>query len=347
MSRTLRTSFLTTLLFVASLFVYSTMAARPPEPLVDRIAFGSCNKQSAEQPLWSAIRSQNPDVWVWMGDNVYADTESMQEMQADYAEQQRHPGYRGLRNDAAVIGTWDDHDYGVNDGDRTYAQRDSSQQLFLDFMNVAPDDPRRLRRGVYSAHTYGPPGQQVKVILLDTRYHRDPLERLDTDAQLYAPSANGDILGDAQWAWLEHELRTSNAQVHVIGTSIQALSAEHRWEKWANYPAARERLFRVLRRSEAPGVVLISGDRHHGELSRHNDAIGYPLYELTASGLTHTADNEGEPNRLRVGDMVTTLHYGTLAFDFDRPDPQIQLALHGQGDAPHLAHTVPLSDLQP
>jgi alkaline phosphatase D len=125
------------------------------------------------------------------------------------------------------------------------------------------------------------------------------------------------------------------------------VGAEHRWEKWADFPDARQRLFDVIRQSNAPGVVLISGDRHRGELSRHDDAVGYPLYELTSSGMTHYSPSPGERNQHRVGDLVQALHFGLLTFDFDAPDPTIGFQLRGLRDTLLLDHSVPLSALQP
>ena len=313
---------------------------------ITRIAFGSCNDQAAPQPLWGPIRAAKPDLWVWMGDNIYADTADMTALDSMYARQKRHSGYRALRESTRVIGTWDDHDYGANDAGRTYPKRDSSQMHFLDFMEVPKDHPRRAREGVYSAHTYGPPGRRVKVILLDTRYHRAPITRNPLTNQRYFPNKQGDILGEAQWNWLETELRTSTAQVHLIGTSIQAISSQHPWEKWANFPQARKRLFRVIDRSEAPGVVLLSGDRHIAELSRHDEAIGYPLYELTSSGLTHHAPMHKEPNRHRIGTLVAALNYGLVTIDWNAEPVTVRLEVRGTGNETLLDHTVQLSDLQ-
>jgi alkaline phosphatase D len=282
-----------------------------------------------------------------MGDNIYGDTADMAALDSMYARQKRHPGYRALRESTRVIGTWDDHDYGANDAGRSYPKRDSSQMKLLDFLGVPEDHPRRDREGVYSAHTYGPPGKRVKVILLDTRYHRAPITRDPLTNQRYFPNEQGDILGEAQWDWLETELRTSTAQVHLIGTSIQALSSQHPWEKWANFPQARERLFQVLGRSDAPGIVLLSGDRHHAELSRHDTAIGYPLYELTASGLTHHAPPGEEPNRHRVGPLVAALNYGLVIIDWDADPATLRFEVRGTGNDQLLDHTVRLSELQP
>lgn len=322
-------------------------ASEASEAPLTRIAFGSCNRQARPQPLWTPIRAANPDLWIWLGDNVYADTRDMAAMDSTYARQRRQPGYRTLRRQTRVIGTWDDHDYGANDAGRTYPKRDSSQQLLLDFLGVPDDSPRRRRRGVYSAHTFGPPGQRVKVLLLDTRYHRDPLTPDTTSEQLYLPNETGDILGEEQWDWLERELRTSDAQIHLIGTSIQAIPAQHRWEKWANFPRARDRLFEVIRRTDAPGVLLLSGDRHHAELSRLDGAVGYPLYELTSSGLTHHAPPHEEPNRHRVSSLVTALNFGLVTIDWEATPVRIHLQVRGKNNEPRIDHPLSLNELQP
>lgn len=348
-------------LFVSTLFVACLLAgtgcteAPSPPPTADvvtdstitRIAFGSCNRQSTSQPLWTPIQAANPDLWVWMGDNIYGDTNDMTALDSMYAVQKQQAGYRALRRQTRVIGTWDDHDYGANDAGRTYPKRDQSQDLFLDFMDVPKDHARRDREGVYSSHTYGPAGQRVKVILLDTRYHRDPLTSDPLTEQRYFPNTTGDILGPVQWAWLEKELENSTAQVHLIGTSIQAVSSQHPWEKWANFPEARQRLFSVIDESDAPGVLLLSGDRHIAELSRHDEALDYPLYDLTASGLTHHAPQHEEANRHRVGSMIAALNYGLLSIDWDAEPATIRMEVRGRENESLLSRTVPLSDLQP
>jgi len=271
----------------------------------------------------------------------------MAAMDSMYTVQQQHPEYQALRAEVPIIGTWDDHDYGANDAGRSYPKRDSSQTLFLDFLDVPPDHSRRQRKGVYSAHTYGPTGRRIKVILLDTRYHRDPITRDPLSEQRYYPNKRGDILGEEQWTWLERELRTSDAQIHLIGTSIQAVPKQHAWEKWANFPQARARLFRTIRQTGAPGVVLLSGDRHIAELSRHDKALDYPLHELTSSGLTHHAPPHEEPNRHRVGPLVAALNFGLITIDWDTDPVTLRLEVRGEDGEPRVDQTVSLSTLQP
>jgi alkaline phosphatase D len=138
------------------------------------------------------------------------------------------------------------------------------------------------------------------------------------------------MLGKEQWTWLESELRRP-AEVRLLISSIQAISAEHGWEKWANMPAERSRLFGLIRETGAEGVLLFSGDRHLGEVSAlpvdDPDGVGYPLFELTSAGLTHGTDLPFEPNRYRVAseDIFRQPNFGILNIDWSAADPRLLL----------------------
>ena len=162
---------------------------------ITTIAFGSCSDQKRPQPLWDDIVAQKAQLWIWIGDNIYGDTENMDTLRAKYDLQKSNPIYQQLRQSTSVIGVWDDHDYGVNDGGKEYPQRKQSQQLMLDFLDVPATSPLRKQEGAYSSHTYGPKGQRVKVILLDGRYFRDPLKK---EGKVNVPDPSGDMLGETQ-----------------------------------------------------------------------------------------------------------------------------------------------------
>jgi len=51
------------------------------------LTFGSCNKPDLAQPMWSWVRAQRPDAWMWLGDIVYADTEDMERTRSLYRRQ--------------------------------------------------------------------------------------------------------------------------------------------------------------------------------------------------------------------------------------------------------------------
>lgn len=313
--------------------------ALPSSMQVTTIAFGSCSDQKRPQPLWDDILQQKPQVWIWLGDNIYGDSESMDTLQAKYNRQKSNPDYQKLRQATSVIGVWDDHDYGVNDGGKEYPRRKESQQLMLDFLDVGAKSPLRKQEGAYSVHTYGKKGQRVKVILLDGRYFRDPLKKEGRDN---VPDPSGDLLGEAQWKWLEQELTHSDAEVHIIGCGIQFLPEEHPYEKWGNFPTSRKRLLDLLSRTKPKGALLISGDRHIAEVSKVAVAgLGYDLYDITSSGLTHVSKPHEEPNKHRVGNMVAQLNYGLITINWDNKPLSATVKIKGDQDATYLTQEIP------
>src|SRR5687768_6847248 len=96
-----------------------------------KIAFGSCNRQDLPQPLWEVIAGDQPDLWIWLGDNIYGDSNDMGVIKAKYDKQLQHPGYQKFTAQVPVIGTWDDHDYGRNDAGKSYPYKKATQQLAL------------------------------------------------------------------------------------------------------------------------------------------------------------------------------------------------------------------------
>jgi len=293
------------------------------------------------------IVAADPDLMLWIGDNIYADTIDMAEMRAHYDVLGANPRFQALERAAAMMAVWDDHDYGANNANRTYPERDASKAEFLRFWRAAPDDPRWSQPGVYSARTFGVGEQAVQVILLDNRYNLDPYDYDGID-----PGRT--ILGPAQWAWLKERL-AEPARVRIFGSGVQVVQdydIDAEWEGWGDSPLQRERLFRLIRELRVPGVVFISGDMHFAELTRHPDdaaALGYPTYDLTASGLDQIEyQGAGEwTNPNRVGELLNSdRKHGLVEIDWAPADPEIHLELYDH-DQLVLDHVVHLSELQP
>ncbi|WP_405291114.1 alkaline phosphatase D family protein [Algibacter sp. Ld11] len=285
------------------------------------IAFGSCNKQNIENKLWVEVVKHKPDLWIWGGDNVYADTDNMKKLEADYNKLLANEDYKRLRETTKITGTWDDHDYGLNDGGVEFVAKKGSQQLFLDFLKVPNDSERRYREGVYSSQIVKSLNGSVKVIVLDTRYFRTALTDDKKNKKRYQPGVYGEgtILGEKQWQWLEAELNGSDADFNIIVSSIQVLSAEHGFEKWANFPHEVDKLKQLIKKSKAQGVILLSGDRHISEFSKTKiEGVSFPLVDFTSSGLTHVYSSfTAEPNKHRVLEVVPELSFGVLKFNFE------------------------------
>jgi alkaline phosphatase D len=161
----------------------------------------------------------------------------------------------------------------------------------------------------------------VQVILLDDRWFRSPLRRTDQrnapgkERYLPDPDPRKTLLGEAQWRWLEQQLRQP-AEIRLVLSGIQVLAEGHGWERWGNLPLERERLFRLIGDTGAGGVVLLSGDRHIGAYYRHAEGVPYPLVECTASGFTHTFRAVQEPGPNRIGAPFTELHFGAVDIDW-------------------------------
>ncbi len=305
------------------------------------VALGSCNRQDLEQPMWPFIVGQEPQLWIWLGDNIYGDSKDMAVLRNKYLKQKAHPGYRQLRENTMIIGTWDDHDFGINDGGKEFSKKAESRDLMLDFLDVPQDAEVRKREGAYQAFIFGPPGQRVKVLLLDARYFRDKLKR-GAGGKKYAPNPEGDVLGEEQWSWLEQELTDSPAQIHLIGSGIQIIPEEHGFEKWANLPTARQRLFELLKKTNPANTIFLSGDRHIAEISKIQiDGMSGAVYEITSSGLTHSYESVGdEPNRHRVGNIIGQKNFGLLKIDWSKEKPGIVIEVRGLDNARFLQTVV-------
>jgi alkaline phosphatase D len=286
------------------------------------IAFGSCDNQSIKNELWEAIDSNNPSVWIWGGDNVYSDTEDMIFLKKNYEIQKQDVDYQNFIRNKIILGTWDDHDYGANDGGDEYPYKRESQQLLLDFLGTSNNAAERKRDGVYTARTIAVNGNKIKIIVLDSRFFRTSLTKAIDSKKRFQPNQYGDgtILGETQWKWLKEELESSDAQFNVIVSSVQFLSDKHGFEAWGNFPHEIEKLEKMIISTKAKGTFIISGDRHIATFSSKNVyGLSYPLVDFTSSGLTHTYTSfSSEENPYLKGEVVKEINFGLLKFDFKK-----------------------------
>lgn len=325
--------------------------AQAAGPVLQRIGLGSCIDESRPQPIWDAVLAARPDLFLFGGDNVYASEQpwSRAALLAAYATQARVPGFARLRQTVPHLAIWDDNDYGLGDGGAEFAHQQASKDAFLDFWQVPPDDERRHREGLYTARLYGPPGRRVQVILLDGRWFRSPFtpaQPRGPGRERYVPDANPALtmLGDVQWRWLEDQLRQP-ADLRLLVSGIQVLAEGHGFERWGNLPAEQQRLFDLIGRTRAGGVVFVSGDRHIGAVYRRSEGTPYPLHDITSSGITHPWAAASEPGPNRLGPLVTVQHFGLV--DIDWAGRTVTLALHDVQGRPVQSHRLSLVDLQP
>lgn len=319
------------LFFVSFIFfIYSC----EPKFHKTKLAFGSCSHEFDTLQMWDNIIAQNPSVWIWMGDNIYGDTEDMAVMKAKYDLQKYRPSYQNLTRAMNIYGIWDDHDFGVNDGGRHYPKRKESKKLMLDFLGVPQEAEVRQREGAYQSYLIENNGLSIKLILLDTRYFRDSLEINLDRPPLYHPNSTGTVLGEEQWTWLEKELTESKADIHLIGSSYQLIPNDHGYEKWGNFPNERDRFFKLIAKTKPMRPLILSGDRHIAEISKYEmNELAYPIYEFTSSGLTHTwGKAREEANQFRIGELIVRKNFGIIEIDHLGNDIRIKLIVYGSNN---------------
>lgn len=306
----------TLLLFILSFHAFAgNPAALAKITEVKRIAFGSCSDQKDPQPLWEPLRKEAPDLFIHGGDNIYADTTNVEELKKTWEWLKGRSDYSAFRKDTAVIGIWDDHDFGFNDADGTVAFKKESQELFLNFLEEPEDSERRRREGIYTSHAFGSGPKKIKFILLDNRYFRN----LDKKAPL---------LGRKQWEWLEGELKDSDAGMHFIVSGLSVLSPRiPRSDGWSDYPEEKKRLLKLLDRMKPKAPVFLTGDKHFASIFMRDGHL-----EFLSSGLTHNRPKWMRPLLSAFYPFaVHKLNYGLIDISWVGDEPVLRMAIKLEG----------------
>ena len=314
------------------LFFATVLPGFAQEPIT-RIACGSCYKPERDNGIFRTIAADKPKAFIFMGDNIYADTDDPKIMKEKYRHLNIQPDYAALAKTVPIIPIWDDHDYGLNDAGRENKMKEESAQLFFEAFNFPKHHEAKKTPGVYHSRIVGPNGKRVQFIMLDTRYFRSPLKKIkEGKRKVYQIEKGPDatILGKIQWQWLEAQLRKA-AELRIIVSSIQIINTEHRFEKWSNIPQERTKLLKLLKDSSLGPTIILSGDRHLAEVCRiranGKENLPFDLYEMTCSGMTH-AGAPNDPSHLRVpGTYSREVNYGLIDINWSEKKPKVTLSV--------------------
>ena len=320
-----------------------------------KIAFGSCGNQVEPQPILDVVLKHHPDYFVYLGDNIYSDTYKPEVLEKNYTILGEKPEFQRLKKGVInILATWDDHDYGYNDIGRHYPLKDVSKKLFLNFWEVPKSDERWSREGIYTSKYFKENNRIIQFIVLDTRYFRDNLriyrgEKNSEDRYFYPldyyphNTPDSTFLGAQQWKWLEQEL-LKPADVRIICSSTQFGIEFNGYEAWANFPYEQQKMIDLIANTKAAGVVFISGDVHYAEISVMKPKNTYPLYDVTASGITSTW-HFATPNKNRIEGPVMENHFGMITIDWQPKDPVVKMEIFDVNDNQRIEYSIPLSTL--
>jgi alkaline phosphatase D len=285
-----------------------------------RLSFGSCARfqDEADQQIWRSVQLIEPDLFFWVGDNIYGDSLDPDILAEEYRRQRDVHTLQPIIRSVPQLATWDDHDFGLNDHDRTSPAKEGGLRVFKQYWpNPSyglPDTP-----GVFFTYTYGP----VEFFFIDCRYHRDPNSA--------TPSPDKTLLGAAQYAWLIESLDASVAVFKVIVSgSGFTLTKGPTGDAWSAFRHERDRLFTEIVDRGIDGVVLMSGDTHVAELNRipSPHPRGYALTEIVSSPLAQ-APSARKPEALPEGEerlraySNNSPNAGVVDFDLTGEDPTI------------------------
>ncbi len=307
------------------------MSLPADDVVLSRILLASCVDEEKAAPILSRMAGEQADLMLMMGDNVYGDRDGagyisndveLAELREAFAELAAKPEFQALRAAHPMMVAWDDHDYGANDAGAEFAFKGLAERVHEVFWGLNDRDVGAWP-GTYYAREFGPDGQRVQVIMLDTRFFRSALTKSadfgKRGKEPYLPAPDGsmqDMLGAAQWTWLENQLQQP-ADIRLVVSSIQVMPTVHGWEAWSTMPAERQRLFDLIQRTKANGVVFLSGDRHAAYVYEEAGKLPYQAHELTTSSVNVSFATElPELDEHQIGAAYAPENYGAVEIDW-------------------------------
>jgi alkaline phosphatase D len=304
-----------------------------------KIGFGSCLDQDLPQPIWETVLKDNIDSFIFLGDNVYGDSEDglLNKMKKSYKTQKEMlPNWL---KDTQLFYIWDDHDFGVNDGGQEYPLKNEAQVMYLNFWETPENDNRHKRDGIYFSSIIDNNNFKIKVIGLDTRFFRSTTLDRANNYKIVDQTKKPTMLGKDQWNWFEDEIK-EEVDLLIVLSSVQVLPRSHQFEKWNLFPQERSKLLALLSNLKTPKIIL-SGDRHRAGIYKHADLI-----EVTSSSLNKPIADKWyekaflnimpepirkklidpkEQDELQIGELISEVNYGLMGINTENKEISLEI----------------------
>lgn len=275
---------------------FSTLDLEKPKL---NFAICSCMKDALHLPeIWNQLHAQRPEVIFFVGDTVYADQEASTKgaepakLWKRFCESRQVIEIYFIKNLIPILATWDDHDFGRNDGTMfNYPHVKESQKNFLSFFaqdeaycNILVQGPGVSSAFILRKHLF---------ILFDDRSYREQKGSKGRYAHW----------GEEQEKWALQLMRSHEGTTWLMNGSQYFPKIMFKETVAGNHPYQFNPFLEQLKLIESK-VVFVSGDVHYSEVSRLEPAlVGYETYEITSSAM-HNRNLPGVPdiipNRRRI-----------------------------------------------
>ncbi|WP_375559909.1 alkaline phosphatase D family protein [Bernardetia sp. OM2101] len=279
------------------------------EPKDDRLGKG----YGSEYEIFTSLYKENVDFMVWGGDNTYLrepDFGSRSGILHRYTHTRSLPEMQPLLANVHNYATWDDHDFGPNDSDYTFWNKDITAEVFQLFWHSLNTSIIEGANNVVSTFVWG----DAQFFMLDNRTFR---QAQDYEAE------NKNYFGEAQVQWLIESLVSSKAPFKFVVAGGQILNESAIFENYATYKEERQKVLDAIKKQNISGVIFLTGDRHHSVITKMERENDYPLYDFTSSSLTagsSTPKTDENPTAIKDSFIVGKHNYAVIEIEGKRKE---------------------------
>ena len=236
------------------------------------VSFVSCVDVEPTK-IWHEMETLSVDAVCLMGDTPYIDSSDLDFARKKHRQFLQMPDLARLGQTTPVVGIWDDHDFGKNNGNglNFLDGKSRTRRAFVDYR--AHDRYGNGREGVYHKMDLG----ALEIFFLDPRYFSQT-EPSPVDA------TQPTCFGRQQWEWLLQGLRDSKATFKVLAMgAIWQDKKNSETDDMFTYWYERDALLDFIKEEQISGVTLLGGDIHVARHLKHPDRVGYDLHDFIIS----------------------------------------------------------------
>ncbi len=299
------------------------------------VALGSCtyaNQPEFDRPgipygdtatdIFDIIADKKPDLMLWTGDNIYLrepDWGSETGIYERYIHLRQQENLRKLYSACPNLAIWDDHDFGPNDANGSFYNKEITLKAFDDFW-ANPGCGINGIKGITYAFDY----MDAHFLMLDNRYNRTPN---------FCDSCQEEtILGKTQLDWLKMSLFSlPKSEFKIVCIGGQFLNPVKDFENYSRYEWERNDILQFIYKYDIKNVVFISGDRHFSELSLLKKSGKPTIYDFTVSPLTSKVFGnltEKNANRMEGTLLSNERNFGMIQFIGKEKERTIRFILY-------------------